>query len=50
MNSGKRLWLVLSALYELARYEAILALCGSGRILQQSRAQSITAPVKLHLV
>lgn len=45
MNSGKRLWLVLSALYELARYEAVLALCGSGRILQQLRAQSVTAAV-----
>ena len=38
----KRFRLVLSALYELARYEAILALCGSGRILQQLRTQSIT--------
>jgi len=33
---------VVRALYELARYEAILALCGSGRILQQLRAQSVT--------
>ncbi len=48
MNSGKRFWLVVRALYELARYEAILALCGSGRILQQLRAQSVTAPVNDH--
>ena len=41
MKSGRRWWLVLSGFYELARYEAILALCGSGRILQQLRAQSI---------
>ncbi len=42
MKSTKRFWLVVHALYELARYEAILALCGSGRILQQLRAQSVT--------
>ncbi len=42
MNSGRRLWLMVRALYELARYEMILALCGSGRILQQLRAQSVT--------
>ena len=43
MKSAKRLWLVVSALYELARYETILALCGSGRILEQLRAQTVTA-------
>jgi Transglutaminase-like superfamily len=48
MKSVKRLWLVFSALYELARYEAILALCGSGRILQQLRAQTVTAAVNDH--
>jgi len=48
MNSGKRLWLVVRALYELARYETILALCGSGRILQQLRAPSITTPPSDH--
>ena len=37
----KRTWLVLGGLYELARYEVVLALCGSGRILQQLRGQSI---------
>ena len=45
MKSGRRMWLVLSALYELARYEAILRLCGSGRILQQLRAQSVKTQV-----
>jgi len=48
MKSVKRLWLVFSALYELARYEAILALGGSGRILQQLRAQTVTASVNDH--
>jgi hypothetical protein len=45
MKSGRRMWLVLSSLYELARYEAILRLCGSGRILQQLRAQSVKTQV-----
>src|SRR5215510_2715473 len=41
MKSAKGMWLVCSALYELARYELILALCDSGCILQQLRGQSI---------
>src|SRR5215467_10787803 len=41
MKNAKRMRLVCSALYELARYELILALCDSGRILQQLRRQSI---------
>lgn len=48
MNSTQRLRLVLNALYELARYEVIVALYGSGRILQQLRAQSITTPASDH--
>src|SRR5262245_30757938 len=40
----KRTGLLLSALYELARYEVIVALRGSGSILQQLRRQSIAAP------
>lgn len=38
----KRTWLVCSALYELARYEVIVSLRGSGSIFQQLRRQSIT--------
>ena len=40
MKSAKRLQLVCSALYELARYEIIVSLRGSGHILQQLRRQS----------
>ena len=40
MKSAKRMRLVCSALYELARYEMIVSLRGSGRILQQLRRQS----------
>ena len=39
----KRIWFVIRALYELARYEVIISLRGSGRILQQLRRQSIAA-------
>jgi hypothetical protein len=39
----RRAWLVLRALYELARYEAIISLRGSGPILRQLRRQSIAA-------
>ena len=39
----KRIWFVIRALYELARYEVITSLRGSGRILQQLRRQSIAA-------
>ena len=39
----KRAWLVLRALYELARYEAIISLRGSGPILRQLRRQAIVA-------
>jgi hypothetical protein len=41
MRNAKRIWLVCRALYELVRYELILSLRGSGRILQQLRRQSI---------
>jgi len=41
MKSTKRMRLVCSALYKLARYEMIVSLRGSGRILQQLRGQSI---------
>lgn len=43
MKNAKQVWLVLKALYELARYEAIIRLRGSGRILRELRRQSIPA-------
>ncbi len=39
----KKIWFVIRALYELVRYEVIVSLRGSGRILQQLRRQSIVA-------
>jgi hypothetical protein len=39
----KRVWLVIRALYEIARYEAIVSLRGSGRILRQLSRQSIAS-------
>ena len=38
----KRVRLVFRALYEIARYEVILSLLGSGRILSQLKRQSIS--------
>jgi hypothetical protein len=43
MKKPKTAWLVLRALYEIARYEALIALRGSGRILRQLRRQSTAA-------
>src|SRR5262249_18533576 len=43
MKSAKQTWLVFRALYELARYDVIIRLRGSGRILRQLRRQSIAA-------
>ena len=43
MKSAKQAWLLFRALYELARYEVIIRLCGSGRILRQLRRQSTVA-------
>ena len=40
----KRVGLVFSALYELVRYEVVLSLMGSGRLLSQLKRQSISAP------
>ena len=42
MNRARRIWLIFKAFYELLRYEVMLSLRGSGRILQQLRRQSIT--------
>ena len=39
----KRAWLLFRALYEIARYEVIVALLGSGHILSQLKRQSIAA-------
>jgi len=38
----KKVRLVVRALYEIARYEVVLSLLGSGRILSQLRRQSIS--------
>ena len=39
----KKIWFVIRALYEIARYEVIVALLGSGHILSQLKRQSIAA-------
>jgi len=39
----KKARLVFRALYEIARYEIVLSLLGSGRILSQLKRQSVTA-------
>ena len=39
----KKSWLMGRALYEMVRYELILSLQGSGRILSQLKRQSVTA-------
>lgn len=39
----KNVALMFRALYEIARYEVVLSLLGSGRILSQLRRQSINA-------
>ncbi len=38
----KRVSLVFRALYEIARYELVLSLLGSGRILSQLKRQSVS--------
>ena len=39
----KEINFVLRALYEIARYEVVLSLLGSGRILSQLKRQSVTS-------
>jgi hypothetical protein len=39
----KKAWLMCRALYEIARYEVVISLRGSGRILSQLKRQSIAA-------
>ena len=48
MKSVKQVQLVLRALYELARYEVIISLRGSGCILSQLKMQSIAAKPASH--
>jgi len=43
MKKAKQVWLVLGALYEIARYDAILKLRGSGYILRSVRRQLTVA-------
>lgn len=43
MKTARHAWLLLRALYEIARYEVISALLGSGRILSQLKRQSIVS-------
>jgi Transglutaminase-like superfamily len=48
MKSAKQVRLVLRALYELARYEVIISLRGSGCILSQLKSQTIAAKPASH--
>ena len=41
MKTARKIWLVVSALYDLARYDVTNSLRGSGLILQQLRRQTI---------
>ena len=41
----KKIGLVSKAIYEIVRYEVVLSLLGSGRILQQIKRQSIKARI-----
>lgn len=41
MKKAKHTWLVMRALYEMARYDAVLRWRGSGRALQQVSRQSV---------
>src|SRR5215472_10773730 len=43
MKEARHVWLVFQALYEIARYEAILRLRGSGYILRSVRRQLAVA-------
>ena len=43
MKKAKHIWLVIRALYELARQDAVLRVRGSGRTLQQVGRQRVAA-------
>ena len=45
----KRVRLVFRALYEIARYELVLSLLGSGRILSQLKRQSVAETTSAEL-
>jgi len=42
MKTAKHTWIVIRALYELARHDMVLRLGGSGRAIQQVSRQSIS--------
>ena len=48
MKRAKHIWLVIRALYEIARYDAVLRLRGSGRTLQQVSRQCVAARPASH--
>ena len=50
MKRATYAWLLLDALFEIARYEVIMSLRGSGSILSQLRRQSIAAKPTSHAV
>jgi len=43
MKKAKQTWLVIRALYEIARHDVVLRLRGPGRTLQQVSRQSVSA-------
>ena len=43
MKKAKHIWLVIRALYEIARHDVVLRLRGPGRTLQQVSRQSVSA-------
>jgi hypothetical protein len=48
MKRAKQIWLVIRALYEIARHDTVLWLRGSGAILRQVRRQCVTAKPASH--
>ena len=48
MKKAKHTWLVMRALYEIVRHDAVLRLRGSGRALQQVSRQSVSAKPASH--
>jgi len=50
MKRATYAWLLLCALFEILRYEVIMSLRGSGRILSQLRRQSIATKPTCHAV
>lgn len=50
MKKAKHTWLVIRALYEIARHDAVLRLRGSGQSLQQVSRQCVNAKPTNHEV